>query len=110
MSSTPAWDDGPWSGLPTLDRPTACDLCVVGLGGSGLAAVEAALEAGVRVVGIDATHVAAGAAGRNGGFLLAGLARFHHQMVATLGRDLAAALYRETLTELSRLRAQAPAH
>src|SRR5262245_9948718 len=107
MSPAPAWDDSRWQGLVALDKPLECDLCVVGLGGSGLTAIAAALGAGMRVVGIDAAEVAAGAAGRNGGFLLAGLARFHHQVVATIGRELAAALYRETLSELSRLSAEA---
>ena len=105
-----SWDEGHWPGLAALDEDIHCDLCVVGLGGSGLTAVQAAQQAGMRVVGIDAGEVAAGAAGRNGGFLLAGLARFHHQVIATIGRDLAAALYRETLVELATLRAQAPAH
>jgi glycine/D-amino acid oxidase-like deaminating enzyme len=100
-----AWDDGQWQSLPALDTPVECDVCVIGLGGSGLAAVEAAVEAGLRVIGIDATQVAGGAAGRNGGFLLAGFARFYHQMVAAIGRELAAELYRHTLLELSRLSA-----
>jgi hypothetical protein len=37
--------------------------------------------------------VAGGAAGRNGGFLLAGLAAFHHDAVAAHGRARARALY-----------------
>ncbi|MET0660932.1 MAG: FAD-dependent oxidoreductase, partial [Steroidobacteraceae bacterium] len=110
MFSAAAWDDRQWPGLTALDADIRCDVCVVGLGGSGLTAVEAAQRAGMSVVGIDAAEVAAGAAGRNGGFLLAGLPRFHHQVVATIGRELAAQLYRETLAELTTLRAQAPAY
>ena len=76
MSGAPAWDDDPlvagWSGLPALERSVTADVCVVGLGGSGLAAVESAIERGQRVVGVDAGRVGAGAAGRNGGFLLGG--------------------------------------
>ena len=49
---------------------------------------------------------AAGAAGRNGGFLLAGMARFHHDAVAHWGAERAAALYRATLAELDRLAAE----
>lgn len=78
------------------------DLCVVGLGASGLAAVHAGLERGLSVVGLDAVGLAAGAAGRNAGFALAGLAEFHHDAVARLGRSRAAAAYRLTLEELAR--------
>ena len=80
-----------------------------GLGGSGLAAVGAALEAGARVVGIDAGPVAGGAAGRNGGFLLAGGARFHHDAVAAWGEERAVGIYEESLAELDRLDARARA-
>ena len=110
MSASSAWDDGRWQGLAALEQSVACDLCVVGLGGSGLTAIDAALQAGLSVVGIDAGAIAGGAAGRNAGFLLAGLARFHHQVIAAIGRELAAALYRETLAELTQIRARAPAH
>ena len=41
-------------------------VCVVGLGGSGLAALEELRTRGVEVVGVDAVAVGAGAAGRNG--------------------------------------------
>ena len=86
--------------------PVEPDVCVVGLGGSGLAAVGAALEAGARVVGIDAGPVAGGAAGRNGGFLLAGGARFHHDAVAAWGEERAVGIYEESLAELDRLAAE----
>lgn len=85
------------------------DVCVVGLGGSGLAAVHELLDLGQRVVGVDAGVVAGGAAGRNGGFLLAGPADFHHDAVRTVGRERATALYRRTLDELARMQAETPA-
>lgn len=106
-----------WTALPSagepldlavLDRPLRCDVAVVGLGASGLSAVRRAVERGADVVGIDRAGVAAGAAGRNGGFLLAGLARWHHEAVAVLGRPVAAALYRSTLDELERTAAAYP--
>lgn len=83
-------------------------MCVVGLGGSGLAAVHELLDLGRRVVGVDAGVVAGGAAGRNGGFLLAGPADFHHDAVRTAGRDRAVALYRRTLAELDRIERETP--
>jgi glycine/D-amino acid oxidase-like deaminating enzyme len=84
------------------------DVCVVGLGGSGLAAVHELLDLGMRVVAVDAGMVAGGAAGRNGGFLLAGPADFHHDAVAANGRERAVALYRRTLAEMDRMEAETP--
>ncbi|HEU5005940.1 MAG TPA: FAD-binding oxidoreductase [Jatrophihabitantaceae bacterium] len=101
---TVGWDADPvvasWAGLPSLDGDRTVDACVVGLGGSGLAAVSALLERGLSVVGVDAGRIAAGAAGRNGGFLLGGPALFLHDAVARWGEDAAVGLYRATLHEL----------
>ena len=109
--TAPVWADSgtsAWPGLPALDGDATADVCVVGLGGSGLAAVEELLDRGASVVGVDAGPVAGGAAGRNGGFLLAGLADPHHRGVQVLGREKAAALHRLTLDELDRVAAAVP--
>ncbi|MDP9118392.1 MAG: FAD-binding oxidoreductase [Actinomycetota bacterium] len=95
-----------WPGLPALDGDVSADACVVGLGASGLAAVSALVERGLSVVGIDAARVAAGAAGRNGGFLLGGPALFLHVAIARWGEQAAVALYRETLREIDCLEAE----
>ena len=106
-SATPVWGDpAAWENPPALQGDVSADLCVVGLGGSGLAAVGAALEAGASVVGIDAGPIAGGAAGRNGGFLLAGGAIFHHAAVAAWGEERAVGIYQESLAELDRLAAE----
>jgi glycine/D-amino acid oxidase-like deaminating enzyme len=102
-SADPVWEDGAWEGLPVLTGERTADVCVVGLGGSGLAAVQELEARGATVVGLDAGPVGAGAAGRNGGFLLAGLARPYHEVVAQLGRPTATLLYGRTLRELDRL-------
>lgn len=60
------------------------------------------------MVGLDAARVAGGAAGRNGGFLLAGPADFHHDAVRVAGRERAVALYRRTLAELDRMATETP--
>lgn len=99
--SDPVWEDGGWDPLPVLEGVVAADVCVVGLGGSGLTAVAELESRGASVVGLDAGSVGAGAAGRNGGFLLAGLAHPYHQVRAELG-DLAPVLYRRTLEEMVR--------
>ncbi len=91
-----AWDTRPWAGLPRLDGDVRAEVCVVGLGGSGLTAVHELRARGVHVVGIDAGVVGGGAAGRNGGFLLAGPALPYHRQ-----RD--PVLYQRTLDELSRM-------
>src|SRR5215207_1109679 len=91
---------------PALQGEVDADVCVVGLGGSGLAAVGAALDAGASVVGIDAGPIAGGAAGRNGGFLLAGGALFHHAAVEAWGEERAVGIYAESLAEIDRLAAE----
>jgi glycine/D-amino acid oxidase-like deaminating enzyme len=106
--NSPVWDDAAWAGLPRLDRDLTADICVVGLGGSGLAAVHELRSLGATVIGLDAGMVAGGAAGRNGGFLLAGVADFHHDAVARYGRDRSVALYRLTMDEIRRIAAETP--
>jgi gamma-glutamylputrescine oxidase len=98
------WDDAvaDWSGLPPLAGDTTADACVIGLGGSGLAAVETLLERGLSVVGVDAGRVAAGAAGRNGGFLIGGPELALHRAIERWGGS-AVELYRATLAELDGL-------
>ena len=91
-----------WAGLPPLDGDARADACVVGLGASGLAAVEALCDRGFAVIGVDAGRVAAGAAGRNGGFLIAGAELPLHQAIERWG-TAAVDLYRATLAEIDRL-------
>jgi gamma-glutamylputrescine oxidase len=112
--SWPAWFDDATEAPATLrsrdsvegERPP--EVLVIGLGASGLEAVRWMARRGVDVMGIDAGGVAAGAAGANGGFLLAGLAMFHHVAVATLGREAAVGWYRRTLDELDQLAEEEP--
>ena len=105
----PSWAEH----LETIDYPmltgdTEADVCVVGLGGSGLSCIHELLRLGQRVIGIDAGAVGGGAAGRNGGFLLAGTAEFYHDTVAALGRDRARLIYQLTLDELDRISLETP--
>ena len=108
LANTPVWDDGAWAGLPRLYGDAVADVCVVGLGGSGLSCVAELRRLGASVVGVDAGMVAGGAAGRNGGFLLAGATRFHHAAVEAYGRARALAIYRLTLAEIDRIAAETP--
>jgi gamma-glutamylputrescine oxidase len=105
--SNVGWDEAEdvaaWTGFPPLPGDVAADACVIGLGGSGLAAVESLLDRGLSVVAVDAGRVAAGAAGRNGGFLLGGPDAYLHSAIAAWGEDAAVWLYRATLRELDHL-------
>lgn len=103
MILPPVWEDGEWTGFPRLTAVLEADLCVVGLGGSGLSAIEAGLELGLSVVGVDGAQVGGGAAGRNGGFFLAGMPHFYHNARETYGAETALTFYQTTLAELERI-------
>lgn len=87
---------------PALLGVVTADVCVVGLGGSGLTALQELEARGATAVGLDAGAVGGGAAGRNGGFLLAGMAAPYHRVRSLLG-PLAPVLYRRTLQEMDRV-------
>ena len=105
---TPLWEVELGPERPPLVGTARADVCVVGLGGSGLSAVRELRQLGATVVGVEAGRVGWGAAGRNGGFLLAGLARFYHDAVASYGRARASALYELTLRELDHIATETP--
>ncbi len=75
---------------------------MVGLGGSGLAAIDECLTAGMSVVGVDAATIGGAAAGRNGGLLRAGTSLFHHDAVRQYG-ERASRMYAATVAERERL-------
>ncbi len=102
------WEDHRWTGPSHLRGTKRTDVCVIGLGGSGLSAIDSLLDHGINVIGIDASQIASGAAGANGGFLLAGTARFYHQMISTLGHERARQLYLMTLDEIDRMQIEMP--
>ena len=106
--TSPLWDDETWTPFAPLAGAAEADVCVVGLGGTGLTAVHEALDRGLSVIGIDAGPVAGGAAGRNGGFLLAGLAEFHHNARRHLGADRARRLYECTIEQIDRMARETP--
>jgi gamma-glutamylputrescine oxidase len=103
----PVWDDGCWNPLPQLQGNVSADACVIGLGGSGLTLINELLQRDERVIGLDATDVGAGAAGRNGGFLLAGTYDFYHDAIRRHGHERARAIYGATIAEMARLAEEA---
>lgn len=103
------WDIG--SNRPvigSLHENVQVDICIVGLGGSGLSAAAHAAELGYRVVGIDSKFIAAEAAGRNGGFLLNGFAKFYHETRKQLGVEANKKYYQGTLDEIKWLQERIP--
>lgn len=108
-ANIPAWGSVPALTLPSIIGDVEADVCVVGLGGSGLSCIHELLQLGYSVVGIDADIVGGGAAGRNGGFLLAGTGAFYHDAVAALGRERTRAIYQSTLDEMDRITEATPA-
>lgn len=108
MTDSPVgWDADPdvsdFPRRPALSGAVTADVCVVGLGGSGLAAIGEALRRGLTVVGLDAGRVAAGAAGRNGGLLAAGPALGLTSAVAAWGMPALSELYQATRQEIDAL-------
>ena len=108
IHNRPVWDDGHWTPLPALSGYLSADACVIGLGGSGLTLINELLQRGERVIGLDAHDVGAGAAGRNGGFLLAGTYDFYHDAIRRHGHDRAKAIYGATIAEMQRIATEAP--
>lgn len=107
--ATPSvWDSDGAPIYPALQGEQHADVCVVGLGGSGLASVDRLLKEGVTVIGIDAGTVGGAAAGRNGGFLRAGTSLFHHEAATKYGIDRAARMYSATIVERERLLSRYP--
>lgn len=107
-ANLPVWGNGLWTDLPSLRGEAAADVCVVGLGGSGLSCILDLLDRGLSVVGVDARGVGGGAAGRNGGFLLAGTASFYHHAAAAFGAARIRRIYALTVAQIDRMTAETP--
>jgi glycine/D-amino acid oxidase-like deaminating enzyme len=104
---TPYWLDEPVPALSSTGRTGRVDVGIVGAGITGCACALALAEAGASVRVVDARRVAEGASGRNGGFALRGTTTPYDEVVASLGRESALALWQWTEAELRALRAHA---
>jgi gamma-glutamylputrescine oxidase len=100
---TSYWLAEPAPALPRGSALGSVDVGIVGAGITGCACALALAEAGARVRVVDERHVAEGASGRNGGFALRGTAAPYDQVVGSLGREQALALWRWTETEIDAL-------
>jgi gamma-glutamylputrescine oxidase len=97
-ATTPFWLDEPYEPSAPLTGDVEVEACVIGAGVGGLSCARALAERGVEVIVLERDTVAGGASGRNGGFLLSGLAAFYVDARERYGAERARELYAETLT------------
>jgi gamma-glutamylputrescine oxidase len=93
----PYWLDEPYEPRPPLSGDVEVEACVIGAGVAGLSCARRLARHGIETLVLERDTVAGGASGRNGGFLLAGLAPFHNDAVELYGRDYARRVYARTL-------------
>jgi len=80
--------------MPQLRQNTACDVCVIGGGFTGLSAALHLARAGVDVAVLEAQSIGFGASGRNGGQVHPGYRKTQRQLESWLGQEHARALWR----------------
>jgi gamma-glutamylputrescine oxidase len=97
QATTPFWLDAPYEPRAALEGRAEVDVCVVGGGVGGLSCARRLASHGLDTLLLEGRTVAAGASGRNGGFLLAGASAFHVDARERYGREAARRLYAHTL-------------
>lgn len=109
LDASPSWWQlqAPSPGFGPLQRDARADVVVIGGGVSGCSTAWHLARAGANVVLLEAREIASGASGRNGGFLLAGLAHRFSSLVELLGDERAAELYAMSATGRDELYATA---
>ena len=95
--TTPFWLDAPYEPRGALDGDIDAEVCVIGGGVAGLSCARRLAQHGIDTVVLEAGTVAGGASGRNGGFLIAGVAAFHNDARERYGIERARAIYSRTL-------------
>ena len=97
MRGVPYWLDEPYEPRPPLVDEVEAEACVIGAGVGGLSCARRLAQHGIDTIVLERDTVGGGASGRNGGFLIAGLAPFHNDAVELYGRDWARSVYARTL-------------
>jgi glycine/D-amino acid oxidase-like deaminating enzyme len=95
--TTPFWLDEPYEPRPALEGDVETEVCVIGGGVGGLSCARRLAQHGIDTVLLEANTVSGGASGRNGGFLIAGVAPFHNDARERFGVERARAMYARTL-------------
>jgi glycine/D-amino acid oxidase-like deaminating enzyme len=96
-ATTPYWLDAPYDARAPLGADVDVEALVIGAGVGGLSCARRLAQHGVETLVLERGTVAGGASGRNGGFLLAGVAAFHVDARERLGSERARAVYQRTL-------------
>jgi gamma-glutamylputrescine oxidase len=91
------WLDEPYRARAPLTGDVEVEACVIGAGVGGLSCARRLAGHGIETLVLERDTVAGGASGRNGGFLIAGLAPFHNDAVELYGRGYARRAYARTL-------------
>jgi gamma-glutamylputrescine oxidase len=95
--TTSFWLDEPYEPRAPLPGDVEVEACVIGAGVGGLSCAHALAQRGVDTIVLERDTVAGGASGRNGGFLLAGMAAFYHDARERYGGERARDIYARTL-------------
>jgi gamma-glutamylputrescine oxidase len=96
-ATTPYWLDEPYEPRPPLAGAIEVEACVIGAGVGGLSCARRLAQRGVETLVLERDTVAGGASGRNGGFLLGGMAAFYVDARERYGREEARRIYARTL-------------
>jgi gamma-glutamylputrescine oxidase len=97
VSFVPYWLDAPYEPRRALEGRVEVEACVIGGGVGGLSCARRLAMHGVETLVLERGSVAGGASGRNGGFLLAGVAAFHNDARELYGRERNRRIYARTL-------------
>jgi gamma-glutamylputrescine oxidase len=95
--TSPFWLDAPYAPRPPLAGSVEVGACVVGGGVAGLACARRLAQHGIETILLERDAVAGGASGRNGGFLIAGVALFYNDARERYGAERARDMYARTL-------------
>lgn len=95
--TAPYWLDAPYDPRAPLADDVEVEALVVGGGVGGLSCARRLAQHGIETLVLERGTVASGASGRNGGFLLAGIAAFHVDARERLGAERARTIYQRTL-------------
>jgi gamma-glutamylputrescine oxidase len=95
--TTAYWLDEPYRPRPPLAGHAEVEACVIGAGVGGLSCARRLAQRGIETLVLERDTVAGGASGRNGGFLIAGMADFYVDARERHGADEARRIYARTL-------------